>query len=183
MLTYCAVQQNMNAFWYSVCSLNTTRATGTGSPCFALLEQPVENVLYPWLHMPEACFLEALTETEGGKFVDAQCTVNSETALRDPRKLASVPSQSSRMKTRGMFSTFLEWQHHTQCNVLCWLGFCQTDARHLGRGTSAEKMPPSNWPVGKSGDIFLINDRCGRAQTTVGWAISGKVACMKGRLS
>lgn len=28
-------------------SLNTTRATGTGSPCFALLEQPEEKVLYP----------------------------------------------------------------------------------------------------------------------------------------
>lgn len=39
--------------------------------------------------------------------MDAQCTVNSETALRDPIKLASVPSQSSRMKTRGKLQHFV----------------------------------------------------------------------------
>lgn len=39
------------------------------------------------------------------------------------------------------------------------------------KGTSAEKMPPSDWPVGKStGGIFCFNDRGGPAKPAVGGA-------------
>ena len=36
--------------------------------------------------------------------------------------------------------------------------------------TSAEKMPPSYWPIGKPVGMFLSNDSCGRTQPAVGGA-------------
>lgn len=38
-----------------------------------------------------------------------------------------------------------------------------------------EKMPPTDWPAGKSMGIILISDLCRRTQTTLGGVITGQV--------
>lgn len=46
---------------------------------------------------------------------------------------------------------------------------------YLGRGAWTVKIPPSQWPVDKSGKNSFINDWCGRTQAIVGDGSPGQV--------
>ena len=67
-------------------------------------------------------------------------------------------------------SALLIWNSISHCTWSCTACFCQLDTRLdiWDKGISTEKLPLSDWPIGKSVEgILLINDWYARAHFTV----------------
>ena len=86
--------------------------------------------------------------------------------IRELARVTSLPLLCRSRKSNLGYCTW--WQTPLPTEPLCWLGFCLTTWHKLGRGNLTWKNVFINCSVCTSMSIFLINNWCGRAQSTVG---------------